>query len=236
MGKTKIIRKFVRDNPAVFDRAAGVTSIPVVAFQMPPSPEEGQFYEELLRALGAPGITHRPHTQAKQVCLNLLQTAGTRMLIVDEVHSMLAGTARAQRIFLNTLRFLANDIRMPLVCAGTDEARMALLTDSQLAERFDALELSPWKDDMAFRRLLASISAMLPLRNQSSLDSSACRQIILKRTDGITTRIFRLIESAAIEAIKDGTECISEATLGSNRLILPLVSMTRKAERRVAGG
>jgi hypothetical protein len=149
---------------------------------------------------------------------------------------MLAGTARAQRIFLNTLRFLANDIRMPLVCAGTDEARMALLTDSQLAERFDALELSPWKDDMAFRRLLASISAMLPLRNQSSLDSSACRQIILKRTDGITTRIFRLIESAAIEAIKDGTECISEATLGSNRLILPLVSMTRKAERRVAGG
>ena len=236
MGKTKIIRKFMRDHPAVFDRAVGVTSMPVVAFQMPPSPEEGHFYEELLQALGVPGITQRPYVYAKQVCRNLLKTAGTRMLIVDEVHSMLAATARAQRVFLNTLRFLANDIRMPLVCAGTDEARMALLTDSQLAERFDALELSPWKDDMTFRRLLASISAMLPLRKDSPLDSAACREIILKRTDGITTRIFRLIESAAIEAIKDGTECITEETLASNHLILPLVSMTRKAERRAVAG
>src|SRR5271166_3025648 len=39
MGKTKIIRKFVRDHPPVFDRATGVTSMPVVTFQMPPSPE-----------------------------------------------------------------------------------------------------------------------------------------------------------------------------------------------------
>ena len=54
MGKTKIIRKFVRDHPAVFDRATGVTSMPVVSFQMPPSPEEGPFYGELLRAFGAP--------------------------------------------------------------------------------------------------------------------------------------------------------------------------------------
>jgi replication-associated recombination protein RarA len=236
MGKTKIIRKFVRDNPAVFDRAAGVTSIPVVAFQMPPSPEEGHFYDELLRALGAPGIIHRPYAQAKDVCRDLLQAAGTRMLVVDEVHSMLAGSARAQRVFLNTLRFLANDIRIPLVCAGTDEARMALLTDSQLAERFDALELSPWKDDIAFRRLLASLAAVLPLRKESQIDSPASRKTILKRTEGITTRIFRLIESAAIEAIKDGTECVTEEALASNRLLLPLVSMTRKAERRVAGG
>jgi len=38
MGKTMIIRKFLRDNPAVFDRITGVTSIPVISFQMPPTP------------------------------------------------------------------------------------------------------------------------------------------------------------------------------------------------------
>lgn len=80
---------------------------------------------------------------------------------------MLAGTTRAQRIFLNTLRFLANDIRMPLVCAGTDEARHAILMDSQLAERFNALELPHWKDDAAFKRLLMSIKSVLPLRKPS---------------------------------------------------------------------
>jgi hypothetical protein len=66
------------------------------------------------------------------------------------------------------------------------------------------------------------------------LDSQACREIILKRTDGITTRIFRLIESAAIQAISDGTECITEEALSSGRLVLPLVSMTRKTQRQVA--
>ncbi|MGA9766416.1 MAG: TniB family NTP-binding protein [Rhodomicrobium sp.] len=236
MGKTKIIRKFVRDHAAVFDRAAGVTRMPVVSFQMPPLPEEGPFYDELFLALGAPAQIDRTIKKTKHVCRNLLQAAGTRMLIVDEIHSMLSGTARAQRVFLNTLRFLANDIRIPLVCVGTDEARMALLTDSQLAERFDALELPRWTDDHSFERLLTSITAILPLRKFSQLNTPGCRKAILNRTDGVTTRIFRLIESAVVEAIRDGSECITEDTLISKNLVLPLVSMTRKTIQRAHGG
>jgi hypothetical protein len=234
IGKTKVIRKFLRDHPAVFDRATGGTSIPVVAFQMPPQPDQYDFWDELYRALGAPASVSQTVMKTRNLCRGLLETAGTRMLIVDEVHSMLAGTARDQRVFLNTLRFIANDIRIPLVCAGTDEARLALLTDSQLAERFDALELPRWTNDKDFRRLLVSISGTLPLRKDSLLDSEACREVILRRTDGITTRIFRLIESAAIQAISDGTECITEESLASRNLILPLVSMTRKIQRQVA--
>src|SRR5580693_3837740 len=52
MGKSMIIRKLVQDNPGTFDRGTGATAMPVVAFQMPPSPEENNFYDELLRALG----------------------------------------------------------------------------------------------------------------------------------------------------------------------------------------
>ena len=46
------------------------------------------------------------------------------MIVLDEVSGMLAGTYRQQRIFLNALRFLANYLRVPLICA----ARQALLT------------------------------------------------------------------------------------------------------------
>ncbi len=98
MGKTKIIRKFERDNPAVFDRGTGATSSPVVSFQMPPSPEESNFYDELLRALGAPVLMGRTITKTKDTCRNLLRMHGTRLLVIDEIHSMLAGTPRAQRI------------------------------------------------------------------------------------------------------------------------------------------
>lgn len=51
------------------------------------------------------------------------------MLVIDEIHSILAGTFREQRIVLNAIRFLANDLRIPLVCVGTREAKQALMTD-----------------------------------------------------------------------------------------------------------
>jgi Cdc6-like AAA superfamily ATPase len=105
MGKTKVIRKFLRQHPERFDRQTGVTSIPVVAFQMPPAPEEGPFYDELYRAIGGPRLFDKSVSRTRNLCRDLLHTAATRMIVIDEIHSMLAGTARAQKTFLNTLRF-----------------------------------------------------------------------------------------------------------------------------------
>ncbi|WP_255530675.1 TniB family NTP-binding protein [Novosphingobium sp. NBM11] len=45
---------------------------------------------------------------------------GTKVLVLDEIDKMLAGSPRQQRIFLNTIRFLTNDLRIPIVCAGTE--------------------------------------------------------------------------------------------------------------------
>ena len=42
-----------------------------------------------------------------------------------------ASSFREQRIILNAIRFMANDLRIPLVCLGTDEANKALMTDPQ---------------------------------------------------------------------------------------------------------
>ena len=41
------------------------------------------------------------------------------MLVIDEIHSILAGTFREQRIVLNAIRFVANDLRIPMVCVGS---------------------------------------------------------------------------------------------------------------------
>ena len=49
--------------------------------------------------------------------------------------------------FLNAIRFLANDLRILLVCVGTHEAKQALTTDQQLADRFEA-----WVYDLSTAR------------------------------------------------------------------------------------
>jgi hypothetical protein len=74
---------------------------------------------------------------------------------------------RGQRIFLNAIRFLANDLRLPLVCAGTLQAKQALMTDQQLADRFEAAELPAWENDSSFQQLLLSFESILPLRQRS---------------------------------------------------------------------
>ena len=138
MGKTKIVRKFERLHPPTFCQATGVTRRPVVVAQIPPEPVERDLYRELLASLDAPALAGGTLAREKDVCRSLLRTVEARMIVLDQVNGMLAGTYRQQRVFLNALRFLANDLRAPLVCAGTDLARQALLTDAQLAERLEA--------------------------------------------------------------------------------------------------
>lgn len=52
-------------------------------------------------------------------------------MIIDEVHHLLAGSVREQRQLLNQLKFISNELRMPIVALGTSEALYAMQTDPQ---------------------------------------------------------------------------------------------------------
>ena len=111
-------------------------------FQMPPAPSERDFYEELLVSMGCVLPIHQSVTTLRQRTRVTARQLDVRMLIIDEIHSILAGTFREQRIVLNAIRFLANDLRIPLVCVGTHEAKQALMTDQQLADRFESVGIA----------------------------------------------------------------------------------------------
>ena len=147
MGKTRIVQKFLRDHRAHFDRKLGRTRVPVVSIQMPPAPVERGLYEEILVAMGGVFVYGTGVTTLRHRIRALARQLEVRMLIIDEIHSLLAGTFREQRIILNAIRFLANDLRIPLVCLGTEEANQALMTDQQLADRFSAAELPAWENE-----------------------------------------------------------------------------------------
>ena len=69
-----------------------------------------------------------------------MEAIGVQVLVIDEVHNILAGTYREQRIVLNTLRFLSNRLQISLVCFGVNDAREAIGGDVQFARRFDQLK------------------------------------------------------------------------------------------------
>src|SRR5260370_8288008 len=132
MGKTRIIQKFLRDNRTHFDKKLGRTRLPVVSIQMPPSPSERDLYEELLAAMGGIFTHGTSVTTLRHRIRALARQLEVRLLVIDEIHSLLAGTYREQRILLNSIRFLANDLRLPFFCAGTHDANHPFMTDQQL--------------------------------------------------------------------------------------------------------
>ena len=96
-------------------------------------------------------------------------SAQTKMLIIDEIHHILAGHIRLQSVFLNALKYLSNELRAPIVAVGTKDALRAIQTDPQMANRFEPAPLAKWVLDEEFRRLLASLERVLPLQRPSGL-------------------------------------------------------------------
>ncbi len=128
------------------------------------------------RALNAP---YRPQETAarRQVqVLRLLRGIGLQMLVIDEVHHLLAGHYAKQRRFLNVLKYLGNELQIPLVGVGTLDALRAVQTEPQVASRFDPIALSGWQWSKEFLVLLASFERLLPLRERSHLIASRWRE------------------------------------------------------------
>jgi hypothetical protein len=142
IGKTLIVAKFVREHPPEFDRRRGVERRPVISMQMPPSPDQRRFYRALLDVIGVPQGPSTTLASLEQVARDILKRMAPKILVVDEVHHLLAGSSREQRASLNLLKYLANELKMSVVAVGTSDAPVAFQTDPQIHSRFTTLP--PW--------------------------------------------------------------------------------------------
>ena len=139
-----LIRKFERQNAVSFDAAAGVQRRPVVVMLMPPQPSEVEFFNRVLEAIGAPSAGYwTSGGQLRASAIRRLREVDARVLVIDEINSVLVGSPRQQRLFLQLLRFLSNELKLALVGVGMPEVRHALLSDAQLRSRFSNIELPP---------------------------------------------------------------------------------------------
>jgi len=236
MGKTMLIRKFERQTAVPFDDGAGTQRRPVVVMLMPHQPTETQFFDQLLLALNAPSAGHFIRGfPLQEPAVRLLQELGTRVVVIDELNSLLAGTARQQRVFLQLLRFLSNELRLAFVGVGVPEARHALLSDSQLRSRFTDIELPSWSLGNDLRDFVTRLTWSLPLRNPSPVDSPKLRRLLVERTGGITLGICKAFERAAVAAIRDGQERLDLASFEAPDIWRGVASPGRRARGQPRG-
>ncbi len=221
-GKSMIIEKFRRTHPLISheDRE----EIPVLVVQMPSEPSVTRFYTALLAALGAPLRTRYRIAELEQLVLRLLRAASVRVLVIDELHNVLGGRSDTRREFLNLLRFLGNELRIPLVGVGIRDAYLAIRADDQLENRFQPFTLPRWEPDDDACSLLASFAAAFPLRRPSAIANPEMASYLLTRSEGTIGELTHLLTDAAVAAIESGEEAINQRAL----LLAPYAGPTER--------
>lgn len=210
-GKTTLLERFAALHPQ-YEDGAGV-HVPILIIE-PTSPDESRFYTTILNATFSP---HRPNDNIDKKrfqALSVLQAANVRILVIDELHTILAGPLAKQRQFLVTLKNLSNTLRIPIIAAGTRLANNAIQTDPQVSNRFHTEELVRWEFDDEFHQLLASFEFLLPLRHPSFLaENERLARHIYVLSEGIIGEVRRLLTLSALSAILHREECITIAVI-----------------------
>lgn len=220
-GKTMIVNRFHQLH-LPFDRPNGEgLELPVLYVQVPPTPDESRFYEAILDKLFAPYRGGDKVGKKQGQAIRILTRLNIRLLILDEIHHILVGTQSKQREFLNTIKYLANELQIPLVAAGIKDAHNAILTDPQLSNRFAPVFLPRWEMGNEFLRLLATFEQMLPLKRPSNLIEKNIALKILNMSEGTIGEISTLLTEAAVHAVRSGDEQITGKVLNSIRWVQP---------------
>lgn len=226
-GKTMLVTKFREMHPADENLDGESINIPVLYIQAPPSPDERGMYNAILnRLFESYGRSEATDSKRDRV-VAILRRVNLGMIMVDEIHHLLAGSYVKQRNCLNVLKYLGNELCVPIVGIGTAEAMRAVQTDPQLANRFTPIVLPKWTKDTELARLLASFERVLPLRHASQLAAPALAGRIVDLCGGTIGEMSTLLNLAAIHAIKNGEERITLEVLDACGYIAP--SMRKQA-------
>lgn len=214
-GKSMLVQRFRSKHPAFDNPEAPGVDVPVMVVQAPPIPDEGRFYNAILDQLFAPYRTGDRVDKKQAQVLKLLRYVSLKMLIIDEVHHVLAGNLNRQRAFLNVIKYLGNELQIPIVGVGTKDALRAIQTDPQLANRFTPTSLPRWTFDADFLRLLASFERMLPLAQPSSLTNTQLATRLFSMSEGYLGELSSLLNQAAVTAVQTSHERIDLKLLDS---------------------
>lgn len=220
-GKTTLIRRFCDLCGKSFVDENNDPVRPIILAEAPSSADEKALYISILERFWTPYRATDPVSKLRYQLIHLMRTCHVRMLIIDELHSLLTGTATKQREVMNALKLLCNELCIPIVGVGTREAVRILHTDPQHASRFDVASLPAWGLDKDFQRLLASFEKVLPLKNPSRLHTPELASRLHLISEGNIGNLHRLLVACAKAAIISGKESIDIDIVDGNKWIRP---------------
>ena len=208
-GKTALLREF--ESRYNVENVFGIgPKLKVLYFQAPAKADESRLYSAILEHLNHPhNDSDIASNKLKQV-KSLIQSLGLKIILIDELHNIAPATPIKQREFLVILKFLCNELRISMICAGTPEVYDVISFDPQLSNRFETIRLASWNTKPeGFVAFLKGYERRLPLKKPSNLSGRDILKKIFKMGEGLIGEYCTILKKAAILAIELGEEKIT---------------------------
>ncbi len=220
-GKTTIVHKFRTTCGKGFVNEDNEPVKPVIVAEAPPSADEKGLYISILERFFTPYRATDAAVKLRYQVIHLFRACHTKILIIDEFHSLLTGSAIKQREVMNAIKLLCNELCIPIVGVGTREAVRVLHTDPQHASRFDVIALPTWELNKDFQQLLAGFEKILPLKTASKLHQPELASLLHTICEGNIGNLHRLLVECATDAIENGKEIIDKNTIEDKSWLRP---------------
>lgn len=207
-GKTSIRRR-VESKYHMSTTDSGKIKMPVVSVQMPPDPTARCLCNSILKGLMLPTVFSGKIDYIRDAVIDTLREYEVRCLMIDEVQHLDRIPDKKQRTMLDTLKYISNELSLPMVAFGTSEAQYVFARDSQLDNRFKKVHLTRWECNYDFQMLLTTYETSLPFYERSNLGQPDMARLIYSLTNGTIGEIVTLVREAAIQAVRAGDEKIN---------------------------
>jgi hypothetical protein len=218
-GKTTCLAQLGKTIEAMHHRrnphAAG--HIPVIYITAPPAATPRMIAVEFARFLGLP-LTRRSNvTDVLEAVCGVALDARTTLVCVDEIHNVNLGTRHGAETS-DTLKYFAERLPVTFAYAGISVERAGLLSGTrgeQIAGRFSMIRTGPFGRGQQWQALIAALEDSLRLHHHRGGTLVQLSPYLHSRSGGMIGSLLRLVRAAAIQAVLDGSEAITKATLES---------------------
>jgi hypothetical protein len=216
-GKTTALTQLGKMTEAMHHRRhpRSGAGIPVIYITLPPAATPKMIAVEFARFLGLPVGRRLNITDVTEAVCGVCLDTRTGLICIDEIHNLNLAT-RAGAEASDALKYFSERIPATFAYAGIDVERAGLLSGTrgeQIAGRFSMIRTGPFPRGAQWTALIAALEDSLRLHRHHPGALPGLGQYLHQRTSGTIGSLLRLVRSAAVQAILDGTERITRKTL-----------------------
>jgi len=149
-GKSHLINKYMDANTGYVETDEEGTEIdikPVVVMEMPNPFTVMEFYQSIVRALGAPTLMGKKTIgDVKRQAFTLIEQQKVEMIILDEMNYIVKGRSIRGDEAMEHIKHVANSAHVSLVCVGTPVIDTLRTSDFQYLRRYPVVRLERYKE------------------------------------------------------------------------------------------